>query len=259
MITAATYQAGVVTVSHSASSDPVVVTVNDVTDTMRFADDDSTKSIDEGSFETKAKKYEARDFDSYSVVLAGSSSMENWSTSTEDMDPVTTKNVGIGGSSSVHWLTLADRLIIPYTPRAVVLYVGINDIINYGSDGETATPPTKLTVIYKDRDASGNSLTGELNVLWSYANINYHYLGNESDAFVLVGNAQGGYQTIRAGKSPAVILVRDGSLIPHVPLAQRTDQIDWNKVELKAYKVDAQKCTGLLFKPGDKAIKVVEQ
>jgi alpha-D-xyloside xylohydrolase len=70
---------------------------------------------------------------------------------------------------------------------------------------------------------------------------------------------EGGYQTIRAGKIPAIILVRDGSLIPHVPLAQRTDQIDWNKVELKAYKVDAQKCTGLLFKPGDKAIKVIEQ
>ena len=70
---------------------------------------------------------------------------------------------------------------------------------------------------------------------------------------------EGGYQTIEAGKIPAVILVRDGSLIPHAPLAQRTDQIDWNKIELKAYKADAQKCTGLLFKPGDKTIKKIEQ
>ena len=70
---------------------------------------------------------------------------------------------------------------------------------------------------------------------------------------------EGGYQTIEAGKIPAVILVRDGSLIPHAPLAQRTDQINWNRIELKAYKVDAQKCSGLLFKPGDKTIKKIEQ
>lgn len=60
-----------------------------------------------------------------------------------------------------------------------------------------------------------------------------------------------GWQTIKAGKIPCVILVKDGSLIPHAPLAQRTDKIDWNKIELKPYKADATQCTGLLFKPGD--------
>lgn len=69
----------------------------------------------------------------------------------------------------------------------------------------------------------------------------------------------GGYQTIKVGEIPCVILVRDGSLIPHVPLAQRTDQIQWDKVELKAYKAAATKCTGLLFKPGDTAIQQIEQ
>ena len=69
---------------------------------------------------------------------------------------------------------------------------------------------------------------------------------------------EGGYQTIEAGKIPAIILVRDGSLIPHVPLAQRTDQIDWNAIELKAYKADATTCTGLLFKPGDKEISIIK-
>ncbi len=68
---------------------------------------------------------------------------------------------------------------------------------------------------------------------------------------------EGGYQTIRAGKIPCVILVRDGSLIPHVPVAQSTDKIDWDKVEMKSYKADAPRCTGLLFKPGDKEVKTV--
>ncbi len=70
---------------------------------------------------------------------------------------------------------------------------------------------------------------------------------------------EGGYQTIEVGEIPAVILVRDGSLIPHAPLAQRTDQIQWDKVELKPYKADAKKCQGLLFKPGDSALQHIEQ
>ena len=49
---------------------------------------------------------------------------------------------------------------------------------------------------------------------------------------------EGGYQTIEAGKIPAIILVKDGSVIPHAPLVQRTDQIDWNAVEMREYKAD---------------------
>ena len=70
---------------------------------------------------------------------------------------------------------------------------------------------------------------------------------------------EGGYQTIEAGEIPAVILVRDGSLIPHVPLAQRTDQIDWNQIEWKAYKADAKTCKGLLFKPGASQMETIER
>ncbi len=70
---------------------------------------------------------------------------------------------------------------------------------------------------------------------------------------------EGGYQTLTAGKIPAIILVRDGSLIPQVPIAQSTSQIEWDKVEWKRYQVDAPQCTGLLYRPGDKAIKVVKE
>ena len=69
----------------------------------------------------------------------------------------------------------------------------------------------------------------------------------------------GGYQTLTTGRIPAIILVRDGSIIPHVPLAQRTDQIQWDKVELRPYKADAKQCIGLLFKPGDKQLQTIKQ
>ena len=70
---------------------------------------------------------------------------------------------------------------------------------------------------------------------------------------------EGGYQTLEAGPIPAIILVRDGSLIPHAPLAQRTDQIDWNNLELKPYRAKATTCTGLLFKPGDTKLQVISE
>ena len=68
-----------------------------------------------------------------------------------------------------------------------------------------------------------------------------------------------GYQTIEAGSIPAIILVRDGSVIPHAPLAQRTDQIRWDKLELRTYKAKAKKCTGLLFKPRDQKVQQIER
>ena len=69
----------------------------------------------------------------------------------------------------------------------------------------------------------------------------------------------GGWQHIEAGRIPCVILVRDGSVIPHVPLSQRTDEIAWDKVELKTYKAAARECTGLLYKPGDKELRRITQ
>ena len=69
----------------------------------------------------------------------------------------------------------------------------------------------------------------------------------------------GGYQSIEAGKIPAVILVRDGSIIPHAPLAQRTDQIRWDKLEMRTYKASAKRCMGLVFKPGDKELQQIER
>ena len=70
---------------------------------------------------------------------------------------------------------------------------------------------------------------------------------------------EGGYRHITAGEIPCVILVRDGSLIPHVPVAQSTDKIDWSKMELKAYKADAAVCEGLVFKPGDADVQSVRE
>lgn len=44
-----------------------------------------------------------------------------------------------------------------------------------------------------------------------------------------------GWHRVAAGQIPAVILVRKGAEIPHVPVAQSTDEIDWEKVKKIKY------------------------
>ena len=55
------------------------------------------------------------------------------------------------------------------------------------------------------------------------------------------------------------VLVRDGSLIPQVPVAQSTDKIQWNQISWKPFKADASQCVGYLYKPGDKEITIIKQ
>ena len=61
----------------------------------------------------------------------------------------------------------------------------------------------------------------------------------------------GGWQQIAAGDIPAVILVRDGTVIPRIALAQSTAAMDWSKIELAVFAKDAATATGSLFLPGD--------
>lgn len=58
---------------------------------------------------------------------------------------------------------------------------------------------------------------------------------------------------------PCVILVRDGSLIPQVPVAQSTDRIDWSKLTWKPFRVEAAECVGYLYRPGDAKIETVRK
>lgn len=56
---------------------------------------------------------------------------------------------------------------------------------------------------------------------------------------------------------PCIILVRDGSLLPTVPVAQNTSEIDWTKLAWTRYTTTNDKCTGYLFKPGDHEVQVI--
>lgn len=69
---------------------------------------------------------------------------------------------------------------------------------------------------------------------------------------------EGGWHKIEAGSLPIIMLVRDGSVLPHLKLAQSTSEMDWNKMSLKVYSADKKQAEGLICLPTDNRIQVVK-
>ena len=64
------------------------------------------------------------------IVVIGSSSIKGWhSTIEKDLAPLTIVPRGFGGSNMNDALYYTDRIVLPYEPRAVVIYEGDNDIV----------------------------------------------------------------------------------------------------------------------------------
>lgn len=67
-----------------------------------------------------------------------------------------------------------------------------------------------------------------------------------------------GWHRIEAGTLPIVMLVRNGSVLPHLKLAQSTAEMDWSKVNLKVYCADRDQAEGLICLPADNRLQTVK-
>ncbi|MEM8861219.1 MAG: GDSL-type esterase/lipase family protein [Chloroflexota bacterium] len=89
-------------------------------------------------WESEIEDIEGRYIEGYpqgKIVFIGSSSIRGWNTLAADMVPLDTLNHGFGGSKIHDVAFYADRLIFPFNPRAIVVFVGSNDI--NGVQGES--------------------------------------------------------------------------------------------------------------------------
>ena len=68
---------------------------------------------------------------------------------------------------------------------------------------------------------------------------------------------EGGWHDIAAGELEVVLLVREGAVLPHVKVAQSTEQIDWENIELVAFDVNSARTTMKLLLPGESEVKDV--
>ena len=131
------------------------ITCNGNARSIQVKDDSLTYKLSNTTYESKAKKYEqaALEEQNYHVMLAGSSSIEFWTSSTEDLAPIVSYNHGIGGTTIEEWdECLNQRLVFPAKPKMVVYYVGINNVINSKQDASTIW--TNLQKFFNDTHAA---------------------------------------------------------------------------------------------------------
>jgi hypothetical protein len=85
-------------------------------------------------FAAKVAEYEAEDRahppPKGAVLFAGDSQFYRWKTIHEDLPGYTLINRGIDSFQLEHLVQYADRLVLPYEPRLIVLHIGGNDVHN---------------------------------------------------------------------------------------------------------------------------------
>jgi alpha-D-xyloside xylohydrolase len=64
----------------------------------------------------------------------------------------------------------------------------------------------------------------------------------------------GGWRHIEAGPIPVVMLVRDGTVLPQIKLAQSTLQLDWSKLDLVVFAKNSLTAKGLVCLPSDNVL-----
>ncbi|WP_181136051.1 GDSL-type esterase/lipase family protein [Rathayibacter sp. AY1D3] len=106
---------------------------------------DPTSSVDMAERVAGLERRFAAGFPQHSIVLTGSSTIGRWTTSKEDLRPLETYNIGIGGTTVANHLAWLDRMVAPFDPRAVIVYVGANDIS--GEEGSRTGAQTAGAVV----------------------------------------------------------------------------------------------------------------
>jgi len=83
-------------------------------------------------FENNVRLYEAADKTNppprNAILLAGDSQFYRWKTLAEDLPGYTVINRGIDSFETSDLLYFADRLVLPYQARLIILHVGGNDV-----------------------------------------------------------------------------------------------------------------------------------
>ena len=67
-----------------------------------------------------------------------------------------------------------------------------------------------------------------------------------------------GWNYIEAGELAIILLVRDGSAVPHIELAQSTADMDWSNLFVKSFTADVKNARGLICLPSDDRLQEIE-
>ncbi|PWV56776.1 GDSL-type esterase/lipase family protein [Chitinophaga sp. S165] len=71
------------------------------------------------------------------ILFTGSSSIRKWDDLERTFSSYVVMNRGVGGTVTNDIIYYADKIIFPYHPRQIVLYVGENDLVEKGVTADT--------------------------------------------------------------------------------------------------------------------------
>lgn len=97
----------------------------------------------EGRIAALAEQY--KNAEKGGILLVGSSSIDYWYTWQEDLgSDILGYNVGIGGTKVVDWMYAYDRLVKPFAPSKIVMFLGGNNVNGGDSAADTVGQLAKL-------------------------------------------------------------------------------------------------------------------
>ena len=109
---------------------------------------ENVTALVDGEFEDEIRAFEEADrthpIRENVVLFIGSSSIRFWASLERDMAPLTVLNRGFGGAHISHLIKNAPRLVWPYSPQAIVVYGGDNDLA-----GPSRKTPETVLADYK--------------------------------------------------------------------------------------------------------------
>ena len=115
-----------------AGSPPTPTPASDATPAPAKSAPRIPEQVSNPAWEADMQRFEAADAQSPpprgGVLFVGSSSIRFWDTLAQDFPGVPVINRGFGGSELRDSTWYADRIIVPYAPRKILIYAGDNDL-----------------------------------------------------------------------------------------------------------------------------------
>ena len=111
-----------------------------------------TFSADPTVWEPEMTEFEREDRESpppeNAILFVGSSSIRFWEELPSDMAPMAVIRRGFGGAKLTDLIHFADRIILPYSPRAIVIHAGGNELTE--SPGNARRTPSEALADYRE-------------------------------------------------------------------------------------------------------------
>ncbi len=67
----------------------------------------------------------------------------------------------------------------------------------------------------------------------------------------------GGWHSLQVGKIPIIMLVKEGTVIPHIKLAQSTSQMDWSQLDLIVFSTKSNEVNGKICLPENNGLNEI--